>query len=76
MAALHGKEFEKVALDCFVRYLEALSSVVEVVESALVVKNHVWPGASPDGIVTEDGEKHHVEIKCPYAACKMTIERH
>ena len=40
MAALNGKEFENVALDCFVRYLEASSSVVEVMKSALVVKNH------------------------------------
>ena len=25
-------------------------------------------------IVTEDGEKHLVELKCPYAAREMTIE--
>jgi len=30
--------------------------------------------ASPDGIVTVNGEKHLVEIKCPCAARDMTVE--
>ena len=42
------------------------SSVVEIVESGLVVNSsEPWLGASPDDIVTVDGEKHLVEIKCP-----------
>ena len=66
MATRYGKQFEKVALDSFVRSLEATSSVVEVMESGLVVNSsEPWLGASPDGIVTVDGEKHLVEIKCP-----------
>ena len=77
MATLYGKHFEKVALDCIVRSLEATSSVVEVMESGLVVNSsEPWLGALPDGIVTVhvDGEKHLVEIKCPYAAREMVIE--
>ena len=69
MATLYGKQFEKVALDCFVRSLEATSSIVEVMESRLVVNSREpWLGASPDGIVTVDGEKQPAEIKCLYAA--------
>jgi len=31
-------------------------------------------GASPDGIISVNDEKHLVEVKCPYSAWDMTVE--
>ena len=41
----------------------------------LVDSSEPWLGASPDGIITANGEKYlAVEVKCPYSARNMTVE--
>ena len=67
-----GKENEKVALQC---YEEQMSSDCCISDSSLVI-NPRWPwlGASPDGLVVQDGEiVGAVEIKCPYCKRDMLI---
>ena len=51
------------------------SADVEVTESGLVVDSgEPWLGASLDGIISVNGEKHLVEVKCPYSAWDMTVD--
>ena len=72
-ATRYGQEHEKVALDCFMRSITA--SDVVVMESGLVVdSSEPWLGASSDGTLSVNDEKHLVEVKCPYSARDMTVE--
>ena len=61
-----------MALQC---YEEQMSSGCFIIDSGLVI-NPRWPwlGASPDGLVLQDGETvGAVEIKCPYSKRDMPI---
>ena len=62
-----------LALECFAKSFTAAD--VEVMEPGLVVdSSEPWLGASPDGIITVNGEKYLVEVKCPYSARDMTVK--
>ena len=59
--------------------LQNLSQLLmwKVMEPGLVDSSEPWLGASPDGpdgIITVNGEKYLVEVKCPYSAQNMTVE--
>lgn len=66
----YGRQHEAQAKNRFLKQHKS----VHFHECGLVVNNEFpFLGASPDGLVCENGETGLLEIKCPYTARNMTV---
>ncbi|XP_037501046.1 uncharacterized protein LOC119374915 [Rhipicephalus sanguineus] len=74
-ALVYGRVHEKDAVDAYVAILRHRDSTVEVLETGLHVHNkYPFVAASPDRIVTVNGEEGLLEVKCPFSKRGLTIE--
>ena len=68
-----GKKREKVALSAYLKEMNNDGKKVSVSESGLLIsEEYPFLGASPDGVVRQNGEIGLVEIKCPYKHRQVT----